>query len=630
VTALVVLGARLVRAGGRLRLWSVIGGCAIAVALLTTAWALPDALYPVTDPMTIDARRAPLVALLEGLTVPVLVLVLTVARLSSQVRDRRLASLRLLGVSRTHAAVVAAVENLLPALAGAGLGVGGYLAVRAALARVLGDQLQAPIALPVPQLALVVTGVVALSVALALAPLRRIGRPRDGHADSVVRKPSLWRLAPLAASVAAFVGLLALPAGGYGALVTPLFLTGILSGALGIVLAAPLVTFAAASGLVRTGRVTGVLAGRGIQTQSAPIGRRVVALGLAVYVVVGGAGMLGVYENTLYLKAAIHQIEVGPQEIAVTTSGSLPGTLVADLAHVAGVRAVIPVYPIGDSRCGVGAVEGECASVFVGTCDGLSALMVVTGCRDDQPAWITADPRGYQDEMPPVARVDSIDVTVDDGQDGPTHTVELTATLTQDVPATTRKWVWPGQADVFIPASLAERWGVAPTVATVVADAGAQIRLEVQQVAERDDAQAFSGDLHDYNQVVSTRTAAWTVMALGIAVALLTYALSTVDRARETRRPRARLVALGVPAGLLRRVGGVQNAIPLVATVLLAAGLGLVTTLALSHTADQPFAIAPGVAVTLFGGVVLGAALVSAATMPLTRGRTRASDLREE
>ncbi|MCR6494768.1 FtsX-like permease family protein [Cellulomonas sp. P24] len=627
MTALVILGARLARAGGRLRLWSVIGGCAIAVAILATAWALPDALYPVTGPMTVDARRAPLVTLLEGLTVPVLALVLTVARLSSQVRDRRLASLRLLGVSRTHAGVVGAVENLVPALAGAGLGVGGYLALRAAMAQLIGDQLHAPIALPLPQLALVATAVVAFSVALALAPLRRIGRPRDGHADSVIRQPSLWRLAPLAASVAAFVGLLSLPAGGYGALVTPLFLTGILSGALGIALAAPVVTFVAASGLVRSGRVTGVLAGRGIQTQSAPIGRRVVALGLAVYIVVGGAGLLGVYENTLYLKAAIHQIEVGPQEIGISTSGPLTGTLAADLGRVAGVRAVVPGYPIDDSRCSVGTVDGGCASVFVGTCDGLSALMVVTGCRDDQPAWIAADLRAYKDN---VTAVDSINVTVDDGRDRPTHTVELAATFTQNVPATTREWVWPGRADVFIPASLAESWGVAPTGAAVIADAGAQIRVQVEQVAQRHSAQSFSLELRDYDQVVSIRTAAWTVMSLAIGVALLTYALSTIDRALETRRARARLVSLGVPARLLRRVGSVQNAIPLVSNIVLAAGLGLVTTLALSHNADQPFAIAPGVAVTLFGGVVLGAALVSAATMPLTRGRTRASDLREE
>ena len=119
-------------------------------------------------------------------------------------------------------------------------------------------------------------------------------------------------------------------------------------------------------------------------------------------------------------------------------------------------------------------------------------------------------------------------------------------------------------------------------------------------------------------------------MALAIGVALLTYALSTIDRSRETRRPRARLVAVGVPARLLRRVGSVQNAIPLVSTILLAAGLGLMTTLALSHTADLPFAIAPRVALTLFAGTVFGAALVSAVTMPLTRDHIRPGDLREE
>jgi len=629
VIALAALGTRLVRAGGRLRLWSVVGGCAVAVALLATAWALPDALYPVTDPTAVDPRRGPLVALLQSLIVPVLALVLTVGRLSSQVRDRRLASLRLLGVPRRHAAVVAVVENAIPALAGAVLGVGGYLVLRAILTWMLGDQLQAPIT----QSALRTTGVAAVvvgaSVALALASLRRIGRPREGHAAAAARRPSLWRLAPLVPAVAAIAVLLAPPVRGHDNLVTPLFLTGILSGALGIALAAPLAAYAVASGLVRNGRVTAVLAGRGIQTQSASIGRRAIALGLAVYVVIGGAGMLGIYQNTLYLKAAIHQFEVGPQSIAVLPGAAaepLSGSLSADLKRVPGVRAVIPGYSIGQTGCGVGSADG-CVTVFVGTCQNLAPLMVTSGCRDDQPAWISSDRTGHEDATEPVTRIDSVGVA---GLTGPAHTVQLTGTITQDVPATAAMWVWPGQAAVFLPASLAEQWGVEPTSATVVADAGSQVRHDVGEVAARDGAFALTLELSDYQRVVSTRTAAWAVMAIGIGVALLGYGLATVDRARETRRPRARLVALGVPARLLRRVSAIQSAIPLSVTVLLAAGLGLAATLALSHMADQTFAIDPRVAVTLICGVVVGAALVSAATMPLTRGRVTAADLREE
>ena len=127
---------------------------------------------------------------------------------------------------------------------------------------------------------------------------------------------------------------------------------------------------------------------------------------------------------------------------------------------------------------------------------------------------------------------------------------------------------------------------------------------------------SFAGAEHDYQSVVATRTAAWTVMAISVGVALLAYGLATVDRAREQRRPRARLVALGVPAALLRRVEGVQNLIPLLTTVVLAAGLGLVATWALAHTDDQPVTFDPGLLATLLGLVTVGAVLSRAPPSP--------------
>lgn len=615
------------RAGGRLRLWSVTGGCALAVAVLAAAWAMPDALYPVIDPQMVDLRRAPLVTMLQSLTVPVLALVLAVGRLSSQVRDRRLASLRLLGVPRRQVATVAVVENAIPAAAGTGVGLGVFLALSVALNHGLHDRLQAPIALAPARLAIVAVVVTVLSVVLALAPLRRIGEPRTGHTAAAIRRPSPWRLVPLVPSVAAFGVLLALPAGEYGSLITPLFLTGILSGALAIALLAPAASFGVASGLVRSDDVGLVLAGRGIQTQAAPIGRRVVALGLAVYVVVGGAGMLGIFENRLYLKAAIHQIEVGPQEIFLASAGDLSPQLLEAVAQVPGVRAVVPDYDIDSAACRVSDPTQNCPDVFVGTCASLSAVMVTTGCQDDQAAWIDSDMRGYEDYFVPVARTHSL--TLVDGNSS-THVVQLDHVITQDVPATVSQWVWPGGEQVFVPLAEAQQWGIERMAADVIADPGAQVREQVGNVAASYGADAFNPYLYDYQQVVSTRVAAWTVMTIGIAVALLTYGLVTIDRARENRRPRARLVALGVPASLLRRVDAIQTLLPLLTTVVLAAGLGIAATSALSHTAAQSFAIAPDVAVVLISAVGIGGVLVTAATMPLTRGRIRAIDLREE
>ena len=94
--------------------------------------------------------------------------------------------------------------------------------------------------------------------------------------------------------------------------------------------------------------------------------------------------------------------------------------------------------------------------------------------------------------------------------------------------------------------------------------------------------------------------------------------------------PSARLVALGVPAALLRRVDGVQNLIPLLTTIVLATGLGLISTSALAHTAAQPFALSPTVLGRLLALVAVGAVLMSCVTIPFTRSRIRASDLRDE
>ena len=135
---------------------------------------------------------------------PAIALVLTVGRLSSEVRDQRLASLRLLGVSRRQVGLVAATENLVPALAGAAIGILASLALAASLNALLADAARAPVTVSGVHGATVVLGVVGTSVALSLASLRRLGSPRAAHAVAVPRRPSWWRLAPLVPTAVAF------------------------------------------------------------------------------------------------------------------------------------------------------------------------------------------------------------------------------------------------------------------------------------------------------------------------------------------------------------------------------------------------------------------------------------------
>ena len=146
--------------------------------------------------------------------------------------------------------------------------------------------------------------------------------------------------------------MLAVPADRLGDWAAPIFLIAVVSGAVTVALCTTLLSYGTAGGLVGSRRTDLVLAGRGIQTQAAPVGRRVMALGLAVYVVVGGAGYLSLVESTMYLRAAIHEIEVGPQQIHVSLDGPVSARFRDELAAVPGVHAVVPLYSLGAATCG--------------------------------------------------------------------------------------------------------------------------------------------------------------------------------------------------------------------------------------------------------------------------------------
>ena len=75
--------------------------------------------------------------------------------------------------------------------------------------------------------------------------------------------------------------------------------------------------------------------------------------------------------------------------------------------------------------------------------------------------------------------------------------------------------------------------------------------------------------------VGSSRVLLLRVGAGSLAVALLVLALASIDEARESRRGRGRLVALGVPAAVLRRAQWLALAVPLGVSLAIAIPLGL-------------------------------------------------------
>ena len=145
---------------------------------------------------------------------PVLILIGTATRLAAARREERFAALRLVGATPRDVSVIASVDSVVSALAGALLGIGLFLAIRPALAAasLTGTRYFAATVTPTAwgYLGLLVA-VPAASALASLAALRRVRVSPLGVSRRVPPPPpSAWRLATLAAGVVLFVaGMLA-------------------------------------------------------------------------------------------------------------------------------------------------------------------------------------------------------------------------------------------------------------------------------------------------------------------------------------------------------------------------------------------------------------------------------------
>ncbi|WP_454299953.1 hypothetical protein [Salana multivorans] len=630
---LVELGARLARSGGRFRLVSVVAGCAVAVVVLTLAWELPEALYPVRLGEGFSFERSVTASMLGLLVGPVVALLLALGRLSSGTRDRRLASLALLGVGPRRLALVAAAENVLPAAVGALAGVLLYLVIRPLAHLLFRDVLAAD--LPVgSRLGLVVLGVVGLSVLLAIVSARSAARPLQRRSEAAPARPGWWRLAPALVALGLFAVLFAVPTQRLtSTTIIVLVFAAAAACILTVLLTTPLVSAWVARGLVRGAGPSTTLAGRSIQVRGPSTARRIGALGVAVFVTLCGLGFLGILEGDPVVAHYVRQMERGPQEIWVyADDGSdQDPAVVAEVASVPGVEGVVWRYPIRDASCGL---REPCGSVFVGTCSELALVASVTGCRDDEAAWIETVrvPEWLSGYRPQVAPRDTATLASDDDSAPLSVEVELPGRITADASASRDRWVLPNNYTVFVPTELATELGFGQGRATLIAEGGRDVRERLREAAEAHGMYTLAEAGWDYQRVVSGRAAVWGLGAGSLAELLLVLALASIDEARESRRGRGRLVALGVPAAVLRRAQWLALAVPLGVSLAIAIPLGLVATPLLRHLGGEAslMGMNPAMLLLFLGLAAVGAAVVTLLTLPLTRSGVRAEDLRQE
>ena len=286
---------------------------------------------------------------------PVLILIGTATRLAAARREERFAALRLVGATPRDVSVIASVEEVVSALAGAVLGIGLFLAIRPALAAasLTGTRYFAATVTPTAwgYLAMLVA-VPAASALASLAALRRVRiSPLGVSRRASPPPPSAWRLTTLAAGVALFVvGLLATTHKSIGAPAYP----GLLLTMVGLVIAGPWLTAVTARWCARVlNGASPLLASRRLADNPKAAFRAVRGLVLAVFLgTMVGALMPTVesFEATPNATALNHVLLdtfalPGPNGFGVGLAPRAGGTLVSELRTVSGTT-VYPLYSL--------------------------------------------------------------------------------------------------------------------------------------------------------------------------------------------------------------------------------------------------------------------------------------------
>lgn len=639
------LALRLCLAGGLLRALLVSAGSAAGVVVLLLATAVPGTL---PNDLSADDRRFA-VCLLLFLLLPVVSLLASTTRLAAAVRDRRLAALRLLGMTARRTRLVAGYEATALSLVGAAAGSVVFLAVRPLL-QSADEAWQAwfggrPLTPPSTGWLLALVGVPLLALVVSVAPVQRSTRSalavrRQGPA----RRPGWWRLMPLAAGVA----LLAWTALQHQTpdsnppprLVVP-FLVGAALTALALPLVVPIAVRLVADAGVRVLRSPGgLIAARRLQQEPARTTRLVAALLVALFVVAGGRCVLVAFEQTPQYQRAQLAATTGPQSAQL----DLPPGRALDAERVRstpGVRALAPVRQAEvlctaeQVRTFGGGGSGICGEAFVGTCAQLAAFAAqVTGCRDDRPAWL--DP-GYGTPSDLAATSVTVRPPPRYGPDGqalpiPDTTLEVTGIGgAVSVSPEARDPNWAPQQQLFLPLDtpgLAAILPVPQTWAAVLDGGDAPVRRLEQ--AAGPGVQVFAGeDRAELRRVDGYRALLWAVAGVVLSVGLAALLIAGVDQAVERRRHLAALTVLGVPARVLRRSQLLQAAAPLIVGLPVAGGTGLLAGASYLNLVGSR-AVTPWPAVTALAvGAVAAGLVVAAATVAGLGGRTRASDLRQ-
>jgi hypothetical protein len=562
---------------------------------------------------------------------PVLIFIGTATRLSAARREERFAAMRLAGATRGQVSLIAAIESTAAAVLGTAIGFGLFFLLRVPVAGIpfIGQPFfPAELTLSLPDILLVATGVPLFAAVAARMALRRVNISPLGVGRRARRKPpGAWRVIPLLAGLAelGFWTIHGHPASESGQIQA--FASSFLIILVGLFIAGPWLTMAAARAMARwTSRPATLLAARRIGDDPKAAFRAVSGLVLALFITTAAVVAITTQDAKEYTRfGTAAETNMVTDQIANAPSGSHSGavvtgagpaapaaTLAARLSAVQGVQgvAVLRVDPTltiprtfqFQDPSGKAQGTGIPIPADVISCAQLATVPVLGNCPAG--AATVAFPAGvFATSGPlsgtrttgitwpavnvPAVRLDTLGVdAVNVETDGTTAAIEQARTLLEAT---------PGYLAVNAPSTLND----------LVAADNASNNGE-QQLAN-------------------------VVILVSLPIAGCTLAAGIAAGLADRKRPFSLLRLAGARLSTLRGVVALEGAVPLLSVAAVAIGTGFAGAAMFAREAQQHPMVAPGIAYYLLtaGGIVISLAII-AATFPLLARITGPETARNE
>jgi hypothetical protein len=548
---------------------------------------------------------------------PVLIFIATATRLSAARREQRFAAMRLAGATRKQVSLLAATESTVAAILGVAAGFGIFFLLRTPVGGIpfIGEPFfPAELSLSLPDILAVAIGVPVFAAVAARLALRRVHISPLGVARRATPKPPrAWRVAPLLAGLAelGFWTVHGHPASIPGQVQA--FVSSFLLIIVGLFIAGPWLTMAAARAMARwTSRPGTLIAARRLADDPRAAFRAVSGLVLALFITtVAVVAITTQNAKNLTRFASVAEASVltdqvsaanqgagnsGPGAPGESASTTAPGPaapaalLTAQLSGIPGVQGVLVVRAVpGLTIPGTFRNLGSNGPVPAGvvSCAQLASVPALGRC----PAGATA------------AAFPS------DGFNGPLFGTDAT-TIT-----------WPA---ANVPAARLDTLGVdainvatnnsGPAVEqarTVLENAHAYPAISTPSAISDIVGQDNSAN-SDYQQLANV------VILVSLPIAGCTLAAGIAAGLADRKRPFSLMRLTGARLATLRRVVALEGAVPLLSVAAVAIGTGFAGAAMFASEAQQHPMVAPGAAYYLLtAGAIVVALGIIAATFPL-------------